>query len=128
MIADIFAHMWPLGIVVMFLTAPFVVFFFERRKHKKWLKANPAPNYPDGAIERIARAMCRADGRNPDSDGSIRMRETDGSPGKFTWMLYSDRARHFLAATNVLIDLVEEYQITQSAPASVPAASSDVAP
>jgi hypothetical protein len=48
--------------------------------------------------ERVARAMCRADGFDPESSGNIRSRAYHDSAAKFAWQLYVGEARRFLAA------------------------------
>lgn len=85
-----------------------VIYFSNKSKNKLQAKQAALPFAP-ALVEQICRAMCIADGREPEGDGSMREYHTDDYPGKYKWELYKSQAYRFL----MVYDLVKKYEEDQ---------------
>jgi len=82
-----FLPLLPILFIVVMFAVMIGLLIWSARVEKKWAKIHK-PVYPADKVERISRAMCAADGRNPDNEGA--------------WKFYKDQAARFIAATEAM--------------------------
>ena len=86
-----FLHLLPILFVVLLFAGMIGLLFWSAHSEKKWAKVHK-PIYPADKVERIARAICAATGRNPDGDSGR------------AWKFHKDEAARFIAASEALAE------------------------
>jgi hypothetical protein len=98
------------SLVFLAVVGAAILLYFDWRRQVNWLKAHPRPQFSAQLIEEICRAMCIADGRNP--DGSALAERYGDSPGwdaKLTWHLYRTQALRTIAT----FEIIDKYKKAQ---------------
>jgi hypothetical protein len=98
-------HIFVFFDVIVGVTIILTIYFAQRAQTKLQKKQEALP-YAAPLVESICRAMCVADGRDPEGDGSVREYHTDDFPRKYKWELYRSQAYRFL----MVYDVIKKYE------------------